>query len=198
MSTESNEQFRAGFEAWVKRKYGKLAETFLFRYADNEYRNVDIRGQFEAWIEAKREASTEPSAAQIVEWWNAAKAEAASYVEQHCVDGEAHARAILTQPLPAAVKVAGALTDEAKDAAILRWRIANRKWTARYRLKRGTDTAEWQMLDDGEPWGQWGDFRAVHIAAIAAHTKAGKMPPAVETMDHDQLGKLGRQFENTK
>jgi hypothetical protein len=54
--------------------------------------------------------------------------------------------------------------DAAKREA---WRIANPRWSMRWRIKKGVE--QWQMVDDGEPWGQWGDYRKVIDAARAAH-----------------------------
>lgn len=67
----------------------------------------------------------------------------------------------------------GAAGTVEKDAARREaWLIENHTWSVRWRLKNGKE--QWQMVDDGESWGQWGDYRKVVNAAIEAHNKAGK------------------------
>lgn len=45
-------------------------------------------------------AQAEQDAREIAAIWDSAKAEAAMYVEVHCVDGEVHAKHIMEQPRP--------------------------------------------------------------------------------------------------
>jgi hypothetical protein len=54
-----------------------------------------------------------------------------------------------------------------RDAALLRWLMANPTWGMRWRLKAGKE--QWQMVNDGESSGKWGDFREVLQAAATAH-----------------------------
>jgi len=61
---------------------------------------------------------------------------------------------------------AAATSEDALDAGMFRWLEQNRTWRTRYRIKGGKPI-EWQMLDDGEPWGQWGELRNVIDAARA-------------------------------
>lgn len=125
MSTNDNEQFRAGFEALAQQRGLMTA-----RRPDGHYRRAATQTAWEFWLDgtlnasAKREASTEPSTGNMV-------------VAKSAGNGPESAETRMVTGLDGAGEADGALTDEAKDAAI-------------------------------------------------------------ETMDHDQLGKLGRQFENTK
>jgi hypothetical protein len=73
-----------------------------------------------------------------------------------------------------AATTAGAATtsEDARDAEMFRWLEQNRTWRPRYRIKGG-NPIEWQMLDDGEPWGQWGDLRKVIESAMRATQQEG-------------------------
>jgi hypothetical protein len=62
---------------------------------------------------------------------------------------------------------------DAEDAARIDWLIANPSWSIRWRIHTKKQIEQWQMVDDGESWGQWGNYRAVIDAAIAT-TKATK------------------------
>lgn len=62
-----------------------------------------------------------------------------------------------------------------KDAAQREaWLIENHRWSVRWRIHTKKQIEQWQMVDDGEPWGQWGEYRKVVDAAIEAHNRAGK------------------------
>lgn len=95
-----------------------------------------------------------PGTGQNYSYW--LREDASFYVEE--------ARKFLAAPA-AAVQPS---EQEKKDAARFRWSIANPSWSMRWRLKKGAE--QWQMVDDGEPWGQWGPARKVLDAAIAAAT----------------------------
>jgi hypothetical protein len=63
--------------------------------------------------------------------------------------------------------------DDVRDAARREaWLIANHRWSVRWRIHTKKQIEQWQMVDDGEPWGQWGDYRKVLDAAIAAQSRA--------------------------
>jgi len=53
----------------------------------------------------------------------------------------------------------------AADTRRIEFQRKNPTWSMRWRLKDNRD--QWQMLDDGEPWGKWGEYRQVLDAAIA-------------------------------
>lgn len=109
MSTESNDQYRAGFEAWMKARPGyPFAATFA---------NL----MWESWIAAKSEASTEPSAPGPRAW-----------IERRYAGDELVHETVNLQPMPAAQRKelakhylleiielapvrAGALSDDAKS-----------------------------------------------------------------------------------
>lgn len=58
-----------------------------------------------------------------------------------------------------------------RDAALLRWLMASPTWGMRWRMKAGKE--QWQMVNDGESSGKWGDFREVLQAAAAANPARG-------------------------
>jgi hypothetical protein len=60
-----------------------------------------------------------------------------------------------TSPAPAVVQ----MTADARDAALLRALIADYRLGYRWRMKNGRQ--QWQVVDDGDPWGKWGEFREV-------------------------------------
>lgn len=51
------------------------------------------------------------------------------------------------------------------DSQLLEFLRANPEWSYRWRIKNGKE--QWQMVDDGEPSGKWGEFR--EVIAIAAN-----------------------------
>jgi hypothetical protein len=59
MTTESNEQYRAGFEAAIR----KINPDVLERWPGGQYKHVGTEGRWKGWCMAmqQREASTEPS-----------------------------------------------------------------------------------------------------------------------------------------
>lgn len=210
MSTESNEQFRAGFEAWAHNSgnnYQSLKGAKPLA-GDWYYFEPKVEDAWRVWIAAmqQREASTEPSTANHAACFvcnGSGQRErhggAGTYVCGQC-QGSGRMPAI----------GAGALTDEAKDAA--QWRellaaVIGEFPSRMGRARNGNAPGHchdkpgiWDS-DNGALAGKecaWCKVWNAATAAIAAHTKAGKMPPAVEAMDHDQLGKLGRHYENMK
>jgi hypothetical protein len=58
---------------------------------------------------------------------------------------------------------------DAMDAARFAWLEQHPTWRHRWRRKNGKE--QWQMWHDGEPWGQWGDYRRVIDAAMVASRK---------------------------
>lgn len=60
------------------------------------------------------------------------------------------------------------------DAARINWMIANPSWSIRWRIHTKKQIEQWQMVDNGESWGQWGNYRNVLDAAIQA--QAGDAP----------------------
>ena len=61
---------------------------------------------------------------------------------------------------------------DAKDAALFRWLGENPSWSVRWRIHTKKQIQQWQMVDDGEPWGQWGEHREVISAACKAYPSA--------------------------
>jgi len=66
-----------------------------------------------------------------------------------------------------------AAPDSARDAARLDWLIANPHWSVRWRFNAKKKAEQWQMVDDGDSWGQWGGYRAVIDAAMATAASSG-------------------------
>lgn len=54
------------------------------------------------------------------------------------------------------------------DQKRIDWLIKNHRWSIRWRIHPKKKAEQWQMLDDGEPWGQWGEYRAILDAAMRA------------------------------
>ena len=55
-----------------------------------------------------------------------------------------------------------------QDAYRFRWLVQNPSWTMRWRFNTKKKIEQWQMVDDGEPWGQWGNAGDVLDVAITA------------------------------
>jgi hypothetical protein len=71
--------------------------------------------------------------------------------------------------LPAQDRQVAAAWDAARREA---WLMRHPRWSVRWRIHTKKQIEQWQMVDDGEPWGQWGDYRKVLDAVIAAQSRA--------------------------
>lgn len=61
---------------------------------------------------------------------------------------------------------------EHTDAFRYKWLMNNPHWGIRWRLKNGNE--QWQMVDEGDSWGQWGPHRQVIDAIIQVQNDALK------------------------
>jgi hypothetical protein len=121
MSTESNEQYRAGFEAAARRI--THVKDFLRASDGDGYRDYVLETYWQFWTASKRGASTEPSA--LVESLRAAlrsvnavaieRGDKYGACDQIDNAGGPYQSAWFAKLL--ADQAAGALTDDAKDAA---------------------------------------------------------------------------------
>lgn len=115
------EQYRPGFEAWATGPEGEWLESALTRAGNGEYIEPEVREQFKAWTAAKREASTEPRAKL-----HPKPCDVRQLVLDLCnIAVTFHGKSELEARISGAVnqfagypKVAGALPDEARDAAL--------------------------------------------------------------------------------
>jgi hypothetical protein len=117
---KSIEQHRSGFEAWVM---NRVPGHKLKRRENGDYVRYVTQCAWVAWAEAKREASTEPSAIR-----DAALEEAALVADANSLgpaDNEGDAGYTgACEDIASAIRdlksAAGALTDDAEDALILK------------------------------------------------------------------------------
>ena len=107
MTTESNDQYRAGFEAWARKENYSLQ-----RDDEGYYLFSDTLAAWASWCAAmqQREASTEPSA------WMCTSAVDPEFTDDALVAGYWMRKGRTVTPLYVG---AGALPDEAADAARL-------------------------------------------------------------------------------
>jgi hypothetical protein len=77
----------------------------------------------------------------------------------------------LRRRAPAPSQEAAQAAPAGADTDRINWLIANHRWSVRWRIHTKKQIEQWQMVDDGEPWGQWGEYRQVLDAAIAASAK---------------------------
>lgn len=116
------------------------------------------------------------------------------YPDGRSVDAREAFIAARTIPFVASVVPASpAGSREARDAALLRWLMANPTWGMRWRMKSGKE--QWQMVNDGESSGKWGDFREVLQAAAATHpARQGEaVPVAAPVIEPRQFTKTEAQ-----
>jgi len=59
MSTDTNEQYRPGFEAWAIGEDGPYGSKHWLRKSGMDYTEDCVEAQWQGWAAAKREASTE-------------------------------------------------------------------------------------------------------------------------------------------
>lgn len=86
----------AQIDALIQRHTGITARQFPDEY-------TELRALAEALVAVEPAGAltnAEKDSRVIAEIWDSAKAEAAMYVEAHCVDGEVHAKHIIEQPRP--------------------------------------------------------------------------------------------------
>jgi len=147
--TQDTEQYRAGFEAWARDE--GYSEKEIAMRCHGDYAVVNLHTAWRAWTASKREASTEPSARipsdeaieraalkHLAPGWTLLASVAK--LDPDYKEGEQFAR------LKAVVRelAAGALSDDAKDAArldhieawLLRGERRGFKWDA-YSLETG-------------------------------------------------------------
>lgn len=131
MSTESNDQYRAGFEAWARDRDIEIMRSALHEgYADPETDQA-----WQAWTASKRDASTEPSAIPdvlldgyaVYQEVCAARGKRNFYVSTNAVSDTLDAVVRLMRKAGAA----GPLTDDAKNAALLGAQVAANRNKAR-------------------------------------------------------------------
>lgn len=70
--------------------------------------------------------------------------------------------------------LAAAGSSQGQDATLFRWLGENPSWSVRWRIHQKTGARQWRMIDDGEPWGQWGERSDVISAACKAYPTEGK------------------------
>jgi hypothetical protein len=110
MSTESNDQYRAGFEAHARTRHLGLERA---RIASNtDYARSETNEAWLSWVASKREASTEPSA------WMCPNSFDPEFTVDALLAGYWMRKGRTVTPLYAGV---GALSDDAKDAKPYRW-----------------------------------------------------------------------------
>lgn len=134
-TTTNDEQYRAGFEAAIR----EINPDVLERWPGGQYKHHGTEGRWHGWCMAKREASTEPSADVLgPQAWS----KQAEMVESWA---------------------AGALTDDAKDAARYRY-IEDHATT--HGGGHGFTITCFVSVDEE-------DMGCAIDAAIEAHTRAG-------------------------
>lgn len=111
----------------------------------------------------------------IADVWDAAKAEAAMYVEHHCVDGKLHANAILTAKRPP-IRTSATATQQAREAQ-------------RYRAMRQIFCSDTGMTLAG--------FDAMVDGDIAARDGASGEVPTASVMAADRRIELYLDAKNT-
>jgi len=120
--TQDTDQYRAGFEAWARAKsLPIIRETTPFAGADG-YEDAETHIAWTSWIAAKSEASTEPGALTACANCLRPKCEHNGKLCPAPYTTVWHAWDYKIQPMPTYKEyAAGALSDDAKDAA--RYRI---------------------------------------------------------------------------
>jgi hypothetical protein len=191
MSTESNDQYRAGFEAW--------AEPFGYdiRWDGTDYFDDDTRYAFQGWTASKREASTEPSATQLP--WGGITHQLRALIEWAYDQGSRFGDEVTAEvwfyeaeesgSLAKRLVGAGALTDDAKSryaAYVSKCQAGgilpcseesfreDAKDAARYRWWRTFfDSCATEMPDAVKEASTAGELDNAIDAAIEAHARAG-------------------------
>lgn len=117
-SPSTAEDERAAFEAWARRTHRRPGTSFDRAY-DGTYKDNRIAAKWASWnaraaLSANAADREAKDIADLHEIWDCAKAEAAMYVEAHCVDGEMHANHIMAQARPKIMPRSALETDKEK------------------------------------------------------------------------------------
>ncbi len=141
-----------------------------------DHMEIDEEGMYALLADVQSLLATKPAAAPAVaEGWKLVPVEptlemigATGYGERATFANSAACRdyKAMLAAAPAASTTGAAQTGKITDQQRVDFLIANPSWSMRWRIHTKKQVEQWQMRDDGEAWGQWGDFRAVLDAAI--------------------------------